>query len=47
MTNLNIYGYLTGWAIAIATVSLTFYTGILYERHYNTIIEIIEDNDKK
>jgi len=47
MLNINIYGYFTGWAmasaIALATVSLTFYTGMLYERHYDTVMLIVKE----
>ena len=45
MLNINIYGYFTGWAmaIAIATVSLSFYTGMLYERHYDTVMLIVKE----
>ena len=46
MLNLNIYGYLTGCLIALATVSLTFYTGMLYERHKDIVIDIIEEINK-
>ena len=46
MLNINIYGYFTGWAIALSTVSLTFYTGMLYERHYDTMMLIIKEVNK-